>query len=124
MFTAAVSAQETKRSYHKDSAMTRLQPTHPNHIWAIDFVQDKLRNGRSYTMFTVLDEYAREALYVAVRPKMNAHDVLAAMRPLLMKHGKPKFILSDNGLGFIAKHLQDCLKRIGIKPMQIYPCSP
>ena len=49
-------------------------------------------------MLTVLDEYTREALCVAVRPKMNANDVLDALHPLFMKHGKPEFIRSDNGL--------------------------
>jgi putative transposase len=44
--------------------------------------------------------------------------------PLFMKHGKPEFIRSDNGPEFIATHLQDWLKRIGIKPIQIYPISP
>ena len=72
-------------------------------------------------MLTVLDEYTREALCVAVRPKMNAHDVLDALHPLFMKYGKSEFISSDNGPEFIAKYLQDWLKRVGIKPMQIYP---
>jgi putative transposase len=116
--------KKRKRLYHKDSSIIRLRPTHPNHIWAIDFVHDKLSNGRSYKMFTVLDEYTREALCVAVRPKMNANDVLETLHPLFMKHGKPEFIRSDNGPEFIATHLQDWLKRIGIKPMQIYPGSP
>ena len=75
-------------------------------------------------MLTVLDEYTREALCVAVRPKMNANDVLDALHPLLMKHGKPEFIRSDNGPQFIAAHLQDWLKKVGIQPMQIYPGSP
>ena len=70
-------------------------------------------------MLTVLDEYTREALCVAVRPKMNVNDVLETLHPLFMKHGKPEFIRSDNGPEFIATHLQDWLKRIGIKPMQI-----
>ena len=69
-------------------------------------------------------EYTREALCVTVRPKMNANDVLGALHPLFMKHGKSEFIRSDNGPEFIATHLQDWLKRIGIKPMQIYPGSP
>ena len=60
-------------------------------------------------------EYTRQALCVAVRPQMNAHDVLEAPHLLLIKHGNPEFI---------AKHLQDWLNRIGIKPMQIYPGSP
>ena len=68
--------KKRKRLYHKDSSIIRLRPTHPNHIWAIDFVHDKLSNGRSYKMLTVLDEYTREALCVAVRSKMNANDVL------------------------------------------------
>ncbi len=75
-------------------------------------------------MLTVLDEYTREALCVAVRPKMNANDVLDVLHWLLMKYGKPEFIRSDNGPEFIAAHLQDWLRRVGIQPMQIYPGSP
>ena len=41
-----------------------------------------------------------------------------------MKHGKPKFIRSDNGPEFIAAYLQDWLKKVGIKPMRSYPGDP
>ena len=58
-------------------------------------------------MLAVLDEYTHEALCVAVRPKMNAHDFLETLHPLLIKHGKPEFIRSDNGPEFIATHLPD-----------------
>ena len=90
--------KKRRRLYHKDSSVIRLCPTHPHHIWAIDFVHDKLSNGRSCKMLTVQDEYSREALCVAVRPRMNANDVLDALHPLLMKHGEPEFIRSDNVL--------------------------
>ena len=69
-------------------------------------------------------EYTRQVLCVAVRPRMNAHDVLEAPHLLLIKHGNPEFLRSDNGHEFIAKHLQDWLNRVGIKLMQIYPGSP
>lgn len=52
-------------------------------------------------MLTVLDEYTREALYVAVRPKMNSHDVVEILYQLLLKNGKPKYIRSDNEPEFI-----------------------
>ena len=68
--------KKRKRLYHKDSSIIRLRPQHPNHIWSIDFVHDKLSNGRTYKMLTVLDEYTREALCVTVKPKMNSADVL------------------------------------------------
>ena len=63
--------KKRRRLYHKDSSIIRLRPTHPNHVWSIDFVHDKLGNGRSYKMLTVLDEYTRQALAVAVRTRMG-----------------------------------------------------
>ena len=63
--------RKRKRLYHKDSSVIRLRPRYQNHIWSIDFVHDKLANGRPYKMLTVLDEYTREALCVAVRTRMG-----------------------------------------------------
>jgi putative transposase len=37
-------------------------------------------------MLTVLDEYIRQALAVAVRTRMGADDVLEALYPLLLRH--------------------------------------
>ena len=61
---------------------------------------------------------------LSTRPKMNASDVLDVLHRLLLKHGKPEFIRSDNGPEFIAKLLQDWLRKVGINPIQIYPGSP
>ena len=116
--------KKRRRLYHKASSVIRLRPTHPNHIWAIDFVHDKLSNGRPCKMLTVLDEYTREALCVAVRPKMNANDVLDVLHRLLMKKGKPEFIRSDNGPEFVAQAVQDWIKVVGAKTAYIEPGSP
>jgi transposase InsO family protein len=113
-----------KRLYHKDTSVIRLRPKYPKHIWSIDFVHDKLSNGQPYKMLTVLDEYTRQALSVTVKRKMGSSDVLEALYPLLLRHGKPEYIRSDNGPEFIAEALQSWLKRVGIKPIQIYPGSP
>ena len=40
-------------------------------------------------MLTVIDEYTREALFVAVKPKMNANDVLDVLFDLILKREKP-----------------------------------
>ena len=85
----------------------------------IDFVQDKLSNGRSNKILTVLDEYSCEALCLAAWPKVAANDVLNALHPVLMKHGKPEFICSYNWLEFVALHFQNWLKRVGILPLLI-----
>ena len=75
-------------------------------------------------MLTVLDEYTREALTITVKPTMNNQDVLEALYPLFLKHGKPEFIRSDNGSEFIAAGFQEWLSKVGIKPIGIYPGSP
>jgi hypothetical protein len=84
--------KKQKRSYHKDNSITRLQPKYQNHIGVIEFVHDKLGSGRQYKMLTVLDEYTRQALYVEVKPRMGNTEVLEALYPLLLNHGKPEFI--------------------------------
>lgn len=116
--------KKRRRLYHKDSSVIRLRPTHANHVWAIDFVHDKLSNGRSYKILTVLDKYTRQALCVEVKDKMNSDDVLEVMHRLLLKYGKPEFIRSENGGEFVAEHLQEWLRKVGVTPIQIYPGSP
>ncbi len=116
--------KKRKRLYHKDSSIIRLRPTHPNHVWAIDFVHDKLSHGRSYKMLTVLDEFPRQALAVIVRTRMGANEVLEVLYPLLLRHGSPEYIRSDNGPEFAAEAVQNWLRLVGIKPIRIYPGSP
>ncbi len=54
---------------------------------------------------------------------MGHAEVLEALYPLFLKYGKPHYIRSDNGSEFIARDLQAWLKKVGIKPIQIYPGS-
>jgi transposase InsO family protein len=116
--------KKRKRLYQHDASVIRLRPRYPNHIWSIDFVHDRLSNGRPYKMLTVLDEYTRQALCVTVAYKMGSADVLEALYLLLLRHGKPEFLRSDNGPEFVAQPLQDWLCRVGITPIRIYPGSP
>ena len=44
-----------------------------------------------------------------------------ALYPLLLLRGKPEYIRSDNGSEFIATAPHDWLRKVGIKPIQIYP---
>jgi transposase InsO family protein len=55
---------------------------------------------------------------------VGADDVLEALYPLLLRHGIPEHIRSDNGPEFVAQAMQDWLARVGIKPIRIYPGSP
>ena len=99
--------KKRKRLYHHDASVIRLRPRYPNHVWAVDFVHDKLSNGRPYKMLTVIDEYTREALCVAVAPRMGSADVLEALYPLLLARGKPEYLRSDNELEFTSSTFKE-----------------
>ena len=66
-------------------------------------------------MLTVLDDYTREPVCVVVRSKMSANDVLDALYPLFIHHGKPESIRSDNGPEFVATKLREWLQSVGIE---------
>lgn len=116
--------KKRKRLYHHDASVIRLRPHYPNHVWSIDFVHDRLSNGRPYKMLTVLDEYTREALCVRVAARMGSTEVLEALYPLILERGTPAHLRSDNGPEFVAGPLQNWLRRVGIQPLQILPGSP
>ena len=87
-----------RRLYHKDSSIIRMRPNGPNHVWAVDFVHDKLSNNRPYKMLTVVDEYTRQALAILVAHKMSAADVLEALYPLLSHMGSHTIRVLIRGL--------------------------
>ena len=115
--------KKRNRLYHHNASVIRLRPQYPNHIWSIDFVHDKLSNGRPYKMLTLLDEYTREALCMSVAAKMGSADVLEALYPLLLKCGRPGYIRSDNGPEFAAAPFQELPQRVGIEPIRIVCCT-
>ena len=86
--------RKRKPLYHEDSSIICLRPTHPNHVWSMDVVHDKLSNGRPDKMLTVLDEYTRRGLRVAVAFRIGSAEVLEALYPLLLEHGKLEYIRS------------------------------
>ncbi len=109
------------RLYYKDFSIIRMRPNGPNHVWAVDFVHDKLSNNRPYKMLTVGDEYTRQALAVHVPYKMSAADVLEALYPILIIHGKPHYIRSNNGPEFTAEVFQTWLIKVGISQFVFTP---
>ncbi len=97
---------------------------HPNHVWAYDFVFDWCENGRQLKMLTVVDEFTRECLVVAVEHRMGAQGVCAVLTRLMATRGVPAFVRSDNGPEFIARALMKMLAGRGIQCRHIEPGSP
>jgi transposase InsO family protein len=91
------------RLWLNDGSCVRLRPEHRNHMWTYDFVFDRTHNGRQVKMLTVVDEYSRESLATDVDRRPTSKDVIRVLARLMLKHGVPEHIRSDNGPEFVAR---------------------
>ncbi len=112
------------RLWFNDGSCVRLRPTHKDHVWAYDFVHGRTRDGRSFRMLAIIDEYTRECLSIDVARQLNHDDVLERLSWLMATRGVPDHIRSDNGSEFTARVVRDWLKRVDVKTLYIEPGSP
>lgn len=112
------------RLWLADGSCIRLRAEYPNHVWSYDFVADTTRDGRSLRILNIVDEYSRECLASFVARRIRSQDVILVLADLILKHGLPKHIRSDNGPEFIAIKLRRWLKGLAIEPLFIEPGSP
>ena len=92
-----------KRGGRKRAIGTRviaMTLTKKNQEWSLDFVHDVLANGRRLRMLTVVDDFTRESLKIAVDTSLNGHRVCKELEQIIEARGKPYRILSDNGTEF------------------------
>lgn len=75
-------------------------------------------------MLTVIDEFTRECLAIRVERRLNSQKVLEVLGELMVEHGVPEPIRSENGGEFRAKAVQEWHSIIGAKTLCIEPGSP
>lgn len=116
--------RKRKHLWLADGSCVRLRPTHRNHVWSYDFVEDRLSNGRKFRMLTVIDEFTRESLAIVVGTRLSWEDVVECLTDLFIRRGLPMHIRSDNGSEFTTPRVRDWLVRLGVRTMFIEPGSP
>ena len=67
---------EEDRAAPAGSAGTGLRP---NQCWSADFVSDKLTDGRTIRILTVIDQFTRECVWLEADRSMNGPKVVAAL---------------------------------------------
>ncbi len=76
-------------------------PTHPNHVWTVDFKGwFTLGNGQRCDPLTVCDLFSRYYLACRARPNQQFAGTLRAFHKLMRRHGLPEIIRVDNGTPF------------------------
>src|SRR5580704_12905425 len=74
-----------------------LVPQWPNDRWSLDFVADQFIDGRRMRILVVVDDCTRECLTLVADTSISGLRVARELDRLLVAHGKPKTIVSDNG---------------------------
>lgn len=82
-------------------------PRGPNEVWSIDFVMDALANGRRIKCLTIVDDFTRECLDIAVDHGISGGYVVRVLEAVRQFRGLPRAIRTDQGPEFTSRAL-DC----------------
>jgi putative transposase len=103
---AALSVRKRRR---RKGVMVDRQALHvatgPNETWSIDFVMDALGNGRRIKCLTVVDDFTRECLDIAVDYGISGNYVARVLEAIGQFRGLPRAIRTDQGPEFTSRAL-------------------
>jgi putative transposase len=88
--------QRKKRGAHLRVPLSA--PVRVNQRWSMDFVSDRLADGRWFRILTVVDQYSRECLCAWADRSQTGEKVVAQMKHLTSLYGAAESITTDNGL--------------------------
>jgi putative transposase len=75
----------------------------PNGRWSMDFVAQRLADGRWIRVLTVVDQFTRECLCLHADTALSGEKVAAALDGIVAERGAPRSITVDNGTEFASR---------------------
>ena len=75
----------------------------PNGRWSMDFVAQRLADGRWIRVLTVVDQFTRECLCLHADIALSGEKVAAALDVIVAERGAPRSITVDNGTEFASR---------------------
>jgi len=113
-----------RRLTHRGVALAQL--TRPNQQWALDFVHDRIGDGRALRVLTIIDEFTRECLATEADTGISSRQVARVLEQILASRPSPRSLRCDNGPEFRSRYFNAWCQshRIGLeyiapgRPMQ------
>lgn len=104
--------------------MPLRRAAHPNDVWTLDFLSDRLLHGRKVRVLTLLDEYSRYSFAVDPAFSYPSISVVRTLEDTAREHGYPNVLRVDNGPEFIAGKLEEWTQEHGVTMLFIQPGKP
>ncbi len=99
-------------------------PETPNEVWSMDFMADRLGDGRQFRLLNILDDFNREGLGIEIDFSLPAERVVRALNRIIEWRGKPLAIRVDNGPEYVSSTLTIWAEKQGIALTYIQPGKP
>ena len=91
------------------------RPTRPNDQWGMDFMADRLEDGRRIRILTMEDVFTRECLAVEVDVSLTSARVVSVLERLVRERAAPQSISVDNGSEFYSRRTDTWAYRAGVR---------
>jgi putative transposase len=135
----AVNAKRIYRLYTEEGLIVRTQKrkqraqrqriaqglaARRNQRWSMDFVAQRLADGRWIRVLTVVDQFTRECLTLFADTSLNGDKVAAQLDRIVIQRGAPQSITVDNGTEFASKAIDHWAYKHGVHLDFIRPGRP
>jgi putative transposase len=94
---------QRRRERAQRQRLPQGQAVRRNEKWSMDFVAQRLPDGRWIRVLTVVDQYTRECLTLHADTALSGEKVAAALDKIVAGRGAPRSITVDNGTDFASK---------------------
>jgi putative transposase len=113
-----------RRRLRRDKPDALAVPAAPNVSWSMDFMADRLGDGRAFRLLNVLDDFNREGLGIEVDFSLPAERVIRSLDRIMEWRGQPGSIRVDNGPEYVSGKLIAWAEKRGISIQYIQPGKP
>jgi putative transposase len=96
--------KKRKVRYIRGNAIVAV--TAVNQRWSIDFMHDRLANGRTIRTMNIVDDFSRECLAIEVGYSFASASVIRMLELVGDERGLPQTIRFDNGTEFTSRAMQ------------------
>lgn len=122
---AELSLRKRKRGKRRIGERIQLKTaTTINEVWSMDFVSDRLANGRRIKCLMVADDFSRECIEITVDWGISSEYVICRLNQSGQHRGYPRSVRTDNRPEFTSRAFMAWTYKHGIRHLLIEPGRP